>query len=889
MLEARWLRRATLRLRTLIQRDRVERELEEEFQFHLDRRIELEIARGLPPAEARLAALRAMDGMQRHKEECRDMRRVNYIDDLWRDLRYAGRNLRRSPGFATLTVLIMALGIGGSTAVFSLVNQILLHPPGVSEPQRIVVVRTRYDKLNLNFDGASPPALADARANKQIFEYAAAVRPIGFNYADGAVPARLRGAAVSAEWFDVFGARPALGRVFAADEDQPNANRVVVMAHDAWLRLFGGDPGAVGRTIELNQLPYQVIGVMGRDFHQPGAVDIWAPLALPPRAFAPQNRFNENLSVVARMQPGISFAQADAWLRLNADHVAAAAAANVRSMILDARWGMGATAFTDSSAGKSKTPVLILLGAVGLVLLIACANIAGLMLARTSTRAQELAVRAALGAGRRRLLRQILAEGLLLAVAGSAAGMVLAQGSMNLLLRLAPESAVVGLQARLDLYVLLFAGSVTLAAGLLFGLAPAWQSSRIDPARTLKGGRTVYGARQGSRSALVVAEAALALVLLVMAGLLLRSFERLQTVNAGFEPRGVVTAAYSLASGYANPEKQLVFLQNVLNHLHGTKGVIAASIGIPIPFSNENEGGAFRIEGRNLAGGEAIPQGDRRWVTPDYLRTLGIRLERGRFFGDLDRPGTAPVVVIDERLARQYWPNEDPLGKRIQPTSGEGWHTIVGIIGHVVQSDLAHDTGRGAQYFSLYQHPAAMGSILVKTSLVKTSGGVPAAAAIRDAVRAADPNLPLYDMKPMEALLANSLAPRRFAMRLLGLFAAAALLLAALGLYGVLSCTVTERTREIGIRIALGAERGAVMRLVVGQGLRLAGAGVAIGIAAAALFGRLIESQLFEVRPFDPLTIAAMAFALMAAALLASWLPARRAMRADPAVTLRYE
>jgi predicted permease len=894
MLETRWLRRATLRLRTLFHRERVEQELEEEFQFHLERRIELEIARGLCPARARLAALRAMDGMEQRKEECRDMRRVNYIDDLLRDLRYAGRNLRRSPGFTTLAILIMALGISGTTAVFSLVNQILLHPPGVSEPQRIVVVRTGYDKLNLNFDGASPPALADARANKEIFEYAAAMRPIGFNYADGSVPARLRGAAVSAAWFDVFGARPALGRVFTADEDQPNANRVVVMAYDAWLRLFGGNPGVVGRTIELNQQPYQVIGVMGRDFHQAGAVDVWTPLALPPRAFSPQNRFNENLSVVARMQPGISFAQADAWLRWNADHVAAAAPANLRSMILDARWGMGATAFTDSSAGKTKTPILILLGAVGLVLLIACANIAGLMLARTSTRAQELAVRAALGAGRRRLLRQILSEGLLLAAAGGAAGLVLAQGSMKLLLRLAPESAVVGLEARLDIFVLLFATSATLAAGLLFGLAPAWQSSRIDPAHTLKGGVTIHGARQRSRSVLVVAEAALALVLLVTAALFLRSFARLQALNPGFEPRGVVTAAYTLPPGYANPEKQLAFARNVLEHLQSAKSVIAASIGRPIPFSNDNEGGAFRIEGRSLAGGEAIPQGDRRWVTPDYLRTLGIRLERGRFFGDSDRAGAQPVVVIDEKLARRYWPDEDPLGKRIQPTSGEGWHTIVGIIGHVVHSDLAHDTGRGAIYFSLYQHPAPMGSILVKTPLVKassvkTSGDVAAVAAIRDAVRAADPDLPPYDIKPMEALLANSLAPRRFAMRVLGLFAAAALLLAALGFYGVLTCAVTERTREIGIRIALGAERGAVMWLVVGQGLRLAAAGVAIGIGAAALFGRLIESQLFEVRPFDPLTIAAMAGALMAAALVASWLPARRAMRADPAVTLRYE
>jgi predicted permease len=830
------------------------------------------------------ASLGATDGME-HKEECRDMRRVNYIDDILRDVQYGGRNLRQCPGFAMLAVAIMALGIGGNTAVFSLVNQVLLHPPGISEPQRIVLVRTKYAKLNLDFEQSSPPALADARANKKVFEHAGAARPASFNYADRAVPVRLPGAAVSVEWFDVFGARPALGRVFSADEDQPKANPVVVLAHDAWLRLFGGDPGVVGRTVELNQQPYEIIGVMGRGFHQPRAVDIWVPLALPPSAFASQNWFNGSMSVMARMQPAVSFAQAEAWLKWNAERVAAAAPANLRELVKNWGWSVGASRFTDANAGSTKTPMLILLGAVGLVLLIACANIAGLMLARTSARTQELAVRAALGAGRGRLLRQALAESLMLAAAGGTAGVLLARGSMKLLLSLAPESAVAGLEARLDVFVLLFATMMTLAAGLFFGLAPAWQSSRVDPYHVLKGGgRTVSGARQGLRSGLVVAEAALALVLLVAAGLFLRSFARLQTVSPGFDPRGVVTAAYSLPPA-ANPVKQGAFARNVLDQVQRAKGVTAASIGRPIPFGGDLEGAAFRIEGRSVPAGEAMPQGERCWVTPDYLRTLGIRLERGRFFGDSDRAGAEPVFVIDDKLARQYWPGEDPIGKRIQPTSGEGWHRIVGIVSHVMRSDLAGDTGRGVYYASLYQRPWPLGSILVKTS----GDASVAAAAIRNAVRAADPNLPIYDMKAMETLLADSLAPRRFVMRLVGFFAAAALFLAALGLYGILTYSIAQRTREIGIRIALGAESTAVMRLVVGQGLRLAGTGVAIGIVTAMLLGRLIESQLFGVRSFDPLTIAAMVCALMTAALLASWVPARRATQADPAVTLRYE
>jgi predicted permease len=697
---------------------------------------------------------------------------------------------------------------------------------------------------------------------------------------------RLPGAAVSAGWFDVFGAKPALGRVFSSDEDQPNANRVVVLGYEAWLRMFGGDRGVVGRTIELNQQPHEIIGVMGRGFHQPRAVDIWVPLALPPRAFALENWFNGSLSVMARMQPAVSFGQVEACLKRNAERVAASAPANLRGLVKDWGWSMGASRFADSNAGSTKAPVLILLGAVGLVMLIACANIAGLMLARASARTQELAVRAALGAGRHRLLRQVLVESLWLAVAGGTAGVLLARSSMKLLLRLAPANAVAGIEARLDLFVLLFATIMTLGAGLFFGMAATWQSSRVDPYPSLKsGGRTVSSARQGLRSGLVVAEAALALVLLIAAGLFLRSFARLQKVNPGFDPRGVTAAAYSLPPSYANPVKQATFAHTVLDKLQGATGVTAASIGRPIPFSNELEGAAFRIEGRSAPAGEPMPQGERRWVTPDYLRTLGIRLVRGRFFSDLDLAETAPVFVIDEKLARQYWPAEDPIGKRIQPMSGERWHTIIGVASHVMESDLAADTGRGVYYASLYQHPMLTGYILVKTS----GPAAIAAAAIRNAVRTTDANLPLYDVKPMDTLMADSLAPRRFAMRLLSFFAAAALLLAALGLYGVLAYAVTERTREIGLRIALGAGRGAVMRLVVGQGLRLTGAGLAIGVASAMLCGRFVESQLFGLRWFDPVTMVAMAGALITAALLASWLPARRAMRADPAVTLRYE
>jgi putative ABC transport system permease protein len=882
----RALDKVRLRLRSLLRRPDVERELDEEFRFHLDQLVEENIAAGMPADEARRSALRTIGGISQLQEECRDMRRTNYIEDLLRDLRYAGRNLLRSKSFSILAVLIMALGIGANTAVFSLVNQILLHPPGVSEPQRIVVLRTHYKKLNLDVDASSGPAFADARANKQLFEHVGASRAANFNYTTQAGPVRLAGAAVSAEWFDVFGARPAMGRVFAAGEDQPNANRVVILAHDAWVRLFGGDPHVLGRTMELNQTPYEIIGVMARDFHQPRAADVWVPLALSQRALSPQTWFNEYLLVTARTQPGMSFTQTGAWLKLAAERVVATAPANQRGFVVANQWGMSARRFADASAGTTKTPILILLGAVSLVLLIACANIAGLTLARTAARSQELSVRAALGAGRGRLLRHILTESLVLAVAGGAAGLFLGRGAMQLLLRLAPQSAVAGLQPRLDFFVLLFAMIATTAAGLLFGLAPAWQNCRANPYDAIKsGGRTGSAARQALRSGLVVGEAALALVLLVMAGLLLRSFARLEAVKPGFDPRGTMTASYALPRSYGTPEKQMAFARNVVEHLQRTNGVIAASMGRPIPFNNDYEGGAFRIEGRNMPSGEALPQAERRWVTPDYFRTLGIRVEKGRVFGDFDRPETERVAVIDTRLARQYWPDEDPVGKRIQPTSGEGVYSIIGIVSHVMQSDLARDEGRGVFYVSEYQRAMPLGSILVKTARDPAA----AASIIRDAVRAVDPTLPLYDVKTMDALLADSLAPRRFAMRLLSFFAAAALFLAALGLYGVLSYAVTQRTREIGIRMALGAERGTVTKLIVAQGLRLAGIGVVIGIGAAMALARLIESQLFEVTAIDPVTIAAMTATLIGAAILASWLPARRAVRTDPIVALRYE
>jgi len=869
---------------------RQQQEITAELESHMQMQTEDNLGLGMSRDEARREAVLKFGGVASTQESLRDQMGMPGLESFLKDTHYALRGMRKSPGFTVVMVLTLALGIGANTAIFSPVNQILLHPRGISHPERLVVVRTKYDKLNLKSISDSPPTFADARDSRAVFEHATAMRRVDVNYTGGAVPQSLHAAAVSAEWFDVFGARPSLGRTFTAEEDQPNTNRVAVLAHSAWIRIFGADPAVVGRVIELNQEHYCIIGVMGPEFQWPAAVDVWIPLALQPKAFDPGNRFNEGLTVVARRRPNVPFAQANAWLKVLADRVLNARTPGA-AYAKNADWGLFGVPFIDFSAGATKTPVLILLGAVGLVLLIACANSAGLMLARISARAQEMAVRAALGARRGRLIRQTLTESLLLALAGALVGLALAYGGALLLLRLAPEGAVAGIGASPDLYVLLFTAMAAIVSGVVSGIAPAWQLARIDAHGTLKGGgrsSTAGPARQRLRSVLVIGETALALMLLVGAGLLLRTFAQLENVNPGFEPRGVTAAVSSLPrKQYPDGIRQAVFYREVLERLTNTKGVATAAVGVGVPFSQYGGSGSFLREGHTPAPGEAIPHSDRRYVTPGYFKALAIPLERGRVFTEEDRVKTQPVVVIDENLARQYWPDEDPIGKRIQPTSGEGWYTIIGVVGHVLGYDLATDSGEGVVHFSLFQEKQALPAAWI---LAKTPGDpTNMAAAIREAVQEADPNQPVHDFKTLDEMVSNSLAPRRFVTRLLGFFAVTALFMAALGLYGVISYSVTLRSREIGIRIALGAKPESVLLDVLSQGLRLTGAGVAAGLAGWLLINRLLASQLFKVSAFDPLIFACMAAALLAAALLASYLPARRAVRVDPLSALRAE
>ena len=800
------------------------------------------------------------------------------------DLRIAIRTLKRSPGFASVAVAALALGIGANTGIFSIVNALLLHPAGIAEPERVVAIRVRYYKLNLMSIGPSAPDLADVRDNRALFEHAALWSDADFNYTGQDLPQRLQGSAVSAEYFDVFGARPRLGRLFRPEEDQPNANRVVVLSYAAWMRVFGGDPALVGKSIELNQIPYRVIGIMNPEFRWPRAVDLWAPIGLAPKDYTEANRFNENYTGVARLRPNVSLARANAGIEMMSDRVRHNGTGGGK-YAQNSEWGMFAVPFTDFAVGDTKTPTLVLLAAVGLVLLIVCTNVAGLMLARTAAGTREIAVRTALGATRWQIMRQTVGESVILAAAGALLGITLAKAGVRALLMLAPERAVEGVSVPLDVHVLGFALLVTLVSAVLFSIAPAWQGTRISCSDALKeGGRSGTGARRRNlRSVLVVSEMALAVVLLVGAGLFLRALARLERVSPGFKPAGVLTAKLTLPeTQYNSPEKQVAFIDGVTQRLAQTPGAMKAAAVIPLPFSGGEASASFSIVGRATVPGDPGPHGNFGAITPDYFAAMGIPLLRGRAFTDQDRLGGEPVAVIDTNLARQYWPNEDPIGQQIK------WDTtrrIVGIVNHVRRSSLSGDESKGMYYVPLKQLPVPFMWLTVRTHLDPAT----LASALQMAVHDTDPSQPVHDIKTLSDLVWASLAPRRFVADILSFFAVVALVLAALGLYGLISYSVAQQTPEIGIRMALGAEPRRVLMHVVGGGLRLALYGAAIGALAVIPMVRVLGSAIVGVRAFDPWILITATALLAAAVLLACFIPALRATRIDPMEALRFE
>jgi len=812
------------------------------------------------------------------------------MQTLLQDLRYGFRTLMRKPGFTIVAIVALALGIGANTAIFSVINSILLRPLAYKDPERLVVINHDYPKINLKAS-VSAIGYTHYRDNAKSFESVAALTGGSFNLTGGGDPERLNGSPVTHNFFSALGSGAALGRVFLPEEDQPGKNKVVVLSHGFWQRRFGGDPGIVNKTITLNDESHTVVGVMpasfqfGRELGQ--VVDLWTPIAFTPQQLSYNNLTNEFLFVFARLRPGVTIGQARAELDTIAN--------NLRRQYLPwaatrSEWGLTTESLRELVVGDIRLALLILMGIVGLVLLIACANVANLLLARAADRQKEMAIRAAMGAGRWRVIRQLLTESALLAVTGGALGLLLAWTGISALVKVNEAQIPRAHEIGLDWRVLAFTLGVSLLTGVIFGLVPALQTSKADLHETLKeGGRTgSSGARAWVRNTLVVLEMALALVVLISAGLLIRSFWRLQQVNPGFAPQNVLAMSLGLPmTKYREPAQRANFYKEVLQRIRALPGVQSAGATSILPLSGNNSSGSFRIEGRVTPQGQSSPHGDRWAATTDYFSTMKIPIIRGRFFDDRDTIESQPVAIVDETMARKYWPNEDPVGKRITFQGGPNnpiWREIVGIVGHVKHKAL--DGESRVQYYiphSQVQNPNMYLVVRTNTDPASLTG------AVRGAISGLDKDLPVFRVRTMEQFVIDSMAQRRFAMTLLGIFAAVGLALAAVGLYGVLSYSITQRSHEIGIRMALGAEARDVLRLVVGQGMLLALAGVALGSVAAFLLTRLMANLLFDVKASDPLTFVSIALLLALVALVACFMPARRATKVDPIVALRYE
>ena len=805
-----------------------------------------------------------------------------------RNLRYAARSLRRTPTLTLAVVVTLALCVGATTAIFSVIYGVLFRPLPFTDPGGILVVQETWK--------GQPGSMSvgnwwDTKRSDRMFAHLVPTSGSRVNLAGAEIPENVTGARVGADFFAMLGVKPALGRLFLPEEDRPGADGVVVLSDGLWRRRFGADPAVVGRDVRINGLPHQVIGVMPRSLNYTiYNEELWLPIAFTPAQLAEHDE--HFLLVLGRLKPGVTLP--DARLALNG--IGRWLAEQFPKENLDR--GLSASPLMEELVRDYRPRLFVLFGAAAFVLLIACANIANLLLARATARSRETAIRAAIGAGRGHILRQALTESLLLGVGGGLLGIAVAYWGVAGLVALGPSEVPRLASARVDAPALGFALLVALLAGLISGLAPALRMAAQFPHEALKeGGRagSTGGRRDRLRSVLVVAEIALALVLLTGAGLMIRSSVALNQVDPGFDPRGVTVAHVSLPeAGYETPDKVGQTFARIAERLEQVPGAMAAGLASAAPFENANDNGLIP-EGRPLDISSAI-QSDFRLVTPGYHQAMGIRLRRGRLFTADDRAGATRVMIVNETLARQAWPGEDPIGKRIacceQGENGAPvWKTVVGVVTDVRARGLGERV-RPEFYLPMAQSPAAAWRWIDRMmTLALRSPGDPATvgAAIRDAVWGIDRSLPVYDVGTMDQLRVESIAATRFSTMLLTAFGGLALLLAAVGVYGVISYGVTQRTQEIGIRVALGADDRKVLGLVVGQAAAMTGAGLILGLAGALGLSGVIAGLLFQVSPTDPPTLAAGVVLLAVVALLAAAVPARRAARVDPAVALRAE
>jgi putative ABC transport system permease protein len=893
-----WKREIGRRLASLRLEPTREAEIVEELAQHLEDRYAQLLSGGAPPEEAYRAALAELSESESLERELRrverqfapepialgSIRRTNMLKDLWQDLRFGARMLLKQPGFTSIAALTLSLGVGANTAIFSMVNALLLRPLPYVESERLVLLAEK-SRTGGRLD-ASYPNFVDWRAQAHSFEGMAASHPRSFILTGEDRAARIRGRSVNWNFFQLLGVQPQRGRLFAEADDRYGAARTVIVSHGFWQGRLGGDANIIGKTMRLTGEAYTVIGALPPGFEYFGAADVYAPLNLfvsPDSGFVNRGSSASSFNAVARLKPGVTLQQANSEMDALGRQLA-----REYPNVNEGKSAM-AERLQDVMSEGVRRSLWVLLGAVGFILLIACINVANLLLVRAAERQKELAVRLALGAGRGRIVRQLLSESLLLAALGAACGVLLGRWMLAGLLTLAPPDIPGLSRVGLDNAALLFALGLAALTSLLFGLAPAFQASQTDIQTTLKdGGRLTTGAtRPSARNALLIAEVSLSLVLLAGAGLLVRSMYNLLRVDLGFNADNLLTMRLSLAGGKYDPQKSRVFYDECLARAQALPGAQSAALAHSLPIQGTNWSGEFVAADKPAHSRADLPESDYLRVSANYFETMGIRLLRGRLFTTADTPESAPVIIINETLARRIWPGEDPLGKRVKqgsPEEDSPWREVIGVVNDVKMNGVDLPTTMQT-YLPFSQMPGESVGLVVRAERDPTA----LASAVEQAIHAIDKDLPVYSIFTMDQLLGNSLAQRRLTLILLASFAALALLLAAVGIYGAIAYTVRQRTNELGIRMALGAQSGDVLKLILGQGLKLALIGVALGLVAAFALTRWIESLLFEVRPTDPLTFSLIAVVLLSVALVACWVPARRATQVDPLLALRGE
>jgi putative ABC transport system permease protein len=809
---------------------------------------------------------------------------------LLQDLRYAVRVLLKNPGFTLVAVLTLALGIGANTAIFSVVNTVLLKPLPYPNPDSLVKIWTHFTSIGLPNDQNwfSPPEFRDVRQQNRSFSDVSVISQGTYNLGVSGNPQSLNGATVSPSFFTLIGINPHLGRTFSPDEGDQGHDRVVVLGYGLWQRVFGADPQIVGKDVAIDGRSCKVIGVMPRGFDYPSPSDLWTPQVFLPTDFAPNNRGNHGYEVLARIKPGLSLAQA----RSDMEAVSKSIIEQNREYPYQ-RFGFALILhpLLEETVGDVKTSLWVLMGAVGFVLLLVCANVAGLLLVRSTARQKEIAVRVALGAGMRRIVRQLLTESLLLSLLGGLLGLLLTPLLLSVIVTLSTTALPRVVSTGIDVGALLFTFAVAVGTGVLFGLAPAIEANRGVQYQILKeGGRTGTEGRTSNRlrRIFVSAEAALAVLLLAGSGLLLRSFVKLLQVDPGFRSEGVLTLQVALPTAkYPKPEQTSAFFRELVDRVQQLPGIQAVGAVSILPLSGTGNSGTTTVDSRAVAPQDASPEADWRVVTPGFFQAMGISLISGRYFDGRDSDTAASVAIIDETMARTYWPNEDPIGKRIKRGGMEStapWMTIVGVVRHVRYRTL-EARSRVQLYWPEAQNPTNSMGLAIRAA----GDPMSLAPAVQKTVLALDAEQPVDHVLTLQELVADSLARRRLTLTLLAAFAGGAILLAALGIYGVTAYMVTQRQQEIGLRMALGASRADVLGLVVGQGMSLMLAGLGAGLVLSLGLTWVLGSLLVSVRPYDPMSLAAAAGALALVALVACSLPAWRATRVDPLVALRYE